>query len=51
MLVPIAAVSVFSCFQPGKAFGNSAAKPSAFFCPISCEARSSDCFASPRSPD
>ena len=40
-----AVVCGFSAFQPGSALGSSAAKLSAFFWPISCEARSSDCLA------
>jgi len=49
--LPVAAVCAFSAFQPASGAGNSAANASAFFCPINCEARSSDCLALPRSPD
>ena len=50
MLEPIAVVCASSTFHPGNGFGNNAANASVFFCPINCEARSSDCLAAARSP-
>src|SRR5579872_3360364 len=50
MATPTEAVSAFSAFQPGSAGGSNVAKLSAFFCPTSCEAMSSDCLAFARSP-